>query len=610
MSQDDKVVRIGCASAMWGDTSTAGPQLVHKGNLDYLVYEYLAEVTMSIMAGARMRNPQQGYATDFVSREMRTLAPDIASRGIRVITNAGGINPDACAADLRKLLAELDLDLKVAVVHGDNVAGLRKSLAEAGATDIDSGAALPKMCVTMNAYLGAVPIQAAFAAGADIVITGRVVDSALTLGPLLYEFDWALDDYDRLAQGSLAGHIVECGAQCTGGLFTDWEQVDGFEDMGFPIAECHADGSFEISKAPDTGGLITRGTVSEQLVYEIGDPAAYLLPDVTCDFTEVTITETGPDRVRVAGAKGLPPTSTYKVSATYQDGFRCIASCLIAGMNAHGKAQKITEGILGKVQRLLAEAGMDPFRDVSVELLGSEATYGPRARHRDTREIVIKMGASHTDKKALVLFSREIAHAGVGMAPGLTGLVGGRPTVYPMIRHFGCLLPKDQVQVEVELFEGDDPVRQPVEIPLAAADTPRPAPRADLELAEQLPATLPLVCLAWGRSGDKGNHANIGIIARKTEYLPYIRSALRAETVADWMAHVLDPEAGRVEAFDLPGIGALNFLLHNALGGGGVASLRIDPQGKAFAQQLLEIPIPVPASLADELGTSSKRSAP
>ncbi len=451
MASTGKTVRIGCASAMWGDTEVAGPQLVQGGDLDYLLFETLAEVTMSIMAGARLRKPDEGYATDFVTRDLPAVAAEVARQGIRVITNAGGVNPESCAQKTRELLAAQGLDLKVAVVLGDNVAGLRKKLAELDVREMDGDAPLPPTCFTMNAYLGALPIARALAAGADIVITGRGVDSALALGPLIHEHGWSMDDYDRLAQGSLAGHIIECGAQCTGGLFTDWEDVADYDNMGFPIVACEADGSFVVSKPPGTGGMVTRATVCEQLVYEIGDPRAYLLPDVACDFSGVQVEDLGDDRVRVHGARGRAPSPHYKVSATYQDGFRIVGSCLIAGREAAGKARKVGEAIFARVARLFEQKGIAPFRETSLELLGAESTYGPHARRGDTREVVMKLGAVHDDKQALVLFSREIAHAGVGMAPGLTGLVGGRPTVYPRVRHFGFLMPKELVQVTIEL---------------------------------------------------------------------------------------------------------------------------------------------------------------
>nr|WP_085640500.1 MULTISPECIES: acyclic terpene utilization AtuA family protein [unclassified Pseudomonas] len=590
-------IRIGCASAFWGDTSTAAEQLVKGGRLDYLVFDYLAEITMSIMAGARLKDPQAGFAGDFIDI-LTPLLPQLAQQRIRVISNAGGVNPTACAAALQAACDRAGVDLKIAVLLGDDLQPQFKGLGTQGITEMFSGAPLPPLCVSTNAYLGAPGIVEALRLGADIVITGRVVDSAVVSAALVHGFGWSWHDYDRLAQAALAGHIIECGAQCTGGNFTDWREVPDYEHIGFPIVEVGADGQFTVSKPEGSGGLVTPLTVGEQMLYEIGDPQAYLLPDVICDFTQVKLQQQGKNAVRVHGAKGLPPSGKYKVSATYPDGFRCTASCLIAGLDAVDKARRVSQAIIGKTAQMLEQRGWGPYSEVNVELLGSEATYGPHGRRRDSREVVIKLAVRHPNKQALVLFSREIAQAATGMAPGLTGIVGGRPTVYPLIRLFSFLIDKDACTLQVDIAGERHPCALPPPDTFSSGDLPvpheppKPQGRAD--------ASVPLVKLAVARSGDKGDHSNIGVMPRRPEYLPWIAEALTPAVVVDWMGHVLDPIHGRVERWYLPGTHSLNFLLENALGGGGVASLRIDPQGKAFAQQLLEIQIPVPRSIAEQ----------
>lgn len=592
--EDQRIVKIGCASGFWGDTNTAAFQLVHLSDIDYLVFDYLSEITMSIMAKAMMTDPNHGYALDFVSRVMTPLLKKISDKKIKVISNAGGVNPLACRDALQKVIEAQGLDLKIAVVLGDDLLSQQAELQKQNIKEMFSGEDFPAHLASCNAYLGAIPIRDALDQGADIVITGRVVDSAVVLAPLLHEYQWAIDDYDKLAQGSLAGHIIECGAQCTGGNFTDWRLVKGFDNMGFPIVEVKADASFIVTKPQATGGLVSTATIAEQIVYEIGDPQTYLLPDVTADFSQVKLEQIAEDRVLVTGAKGRAPTQQYKVSATYPDGYRVLVSFLIAGREAPEKGQVIADAILTKCERVLALRSVPPFSEKSVEILGIESTYGANAIHTQSREVVVKIAVKHPLKEACMFFSSEIAQASTGMAPALAGIVGGRPKASPVVKLFSFLVDKSKLNVEIDI----NGQRQKVVIPQGSADQ-----SFDLDTTGEVAQftgqeiEVPLIEIAHARSGDKGNHSNIGVIARKAEYLPWIRANLTEQNVENYMQHVLNPETSQVHRYEIAGFNALNFLLENALGGGGIASLRIDPQGKALAQQLLDMPVKVPKGL-------------
>ncbi len=592
--EDQRIVKIGCASGFWGDTNTAAFQLVHLSDINYLVFDYLSEITMSIMAKAMMTNPEHGYALDFVSRVMTPLLKKISDKKIKVISNAGGVNPLACRDALQKVLEAQGLDLKIAVVLGDDLMPQQAELNTQNIKEMFSGEDLPSQLASCNAYLGAVPIRDALDQGADIVITGRVVDSAVVLAPLLHEYQWSLEDYDKLSQGSLAGHIIECGAQCTGGNFTDWRLVQGFDNMGFPIVEVKADASFIVTKPKGTGGLVSVATVAEQVVYEIGNPQAYLLPDVTADFSQVKLEQVGEDRVLVIGAKGRAPTQQYKVSATYPDGYRVLVSFLIAGREAPEKAQVIADAILTKCERVLALRSVPPFLEKSVEILGIESTYGANAQQINSREVVVKIAVKHMFKEACMFFASEIAQASTGMASALAGIVGGRPKASPVIKLFSFLVDKSKLSVAIDI----NGQRQNIQIPSGCSDQSFDVVAVG-EVAQFTGQEIevPLVEIAHARSGDKGNHSNIGVIARQPEYLPWIRANLTEEKVKEYMQHVLDPEKSKVIRYEITGFNALNFMLENALGGGGIASLRIDPQGKAFAQQLLDMPVKIPASL-------------
>ena len=599
----EKKVRIGCASAFWGDTSMAAQQLVKQGKIDYLVFDYLAEVTMSIMAGARMKNPDAGFAPDFVMTLERLLKP-IAEQGIKVVSNAGGVNVRGCVAALQAAIDKAGIDLKVAAVEGDNLLKRQKEFADAGVVEMFSGEEFPEQCLSVNSYLGASAVRDALNAGADIVITGRVVDSAVVLGPLMHEFDWSETDYDQLAQGSLAGHVIECGAQCTGGNFTDWQLVEaGYANMGFPIVECVADGSFIVSKPKGTGGLISVGTVGEQVLYEIGDPSQYLLPDVTCDFTQLQLEQLDDDHVLVSGAKGRAPSDHYKVSATYMDGYRCNASFMIGGRQAVEKGQRVAESIIERVSFIFNAMGLEDFTATDIEVLGSETTYGEHSQSLNNREVVVKIAAHHQDKKALGIFAREIAQAATAMAPGLTGLVGGRPKPSPMIRLFSFLWPKDQIEVSYTLNDQSSSVVIAQGECLADSVKNSTALLNDNDVVgldtSLCDATTALINLAMARSGDKGDHCNIGILARDPAYLPYIQQAVQPEKIRNYLSHIMG-ENSDVKLYALPGLDAFNLMLEQALGGGGIASLRIDPQGKAMAQQLLDMPIALPLDMAKQ----------
>jgi hypothetical protein len=597
-----KTIRIGGASGYWGDSAMAPRQLVEKGDVQYLVLDYLAEVTMAILAKLRQRAPDAGYATDFVTLVMQPLIKQIAEKRIKVIANAGGINVAGCRRALEAVAAQAGVSLKIATVAGDDLMPHLPALRKLGVREMSSGATLPDRLLSANAYLGAFPIAQALDEGADVVVTGRCVDSALVLGPLIHEFGWRREDYDRLAAGSLAGHLVECGAQATGGNFTDWrDSVDGWDDMGYPIAEVSADGSFAIVKPPGTGGVVSPLSVGEQMLYEIGDPAAYMLPDVVCDFTQVRIVQDGPDRVCVSGARGLAPTNTYKVSATYAGGYGAVAMKVVAGFDAAEKARADADALLRRTRRMLAQSGLPDFSQTALQIVGAEALYGHDGPGRApaAREVMARLAVRHDRKEGAELFAREYVGTGLSMTTGKCGVIPGRPTVSPIVRLFSFLIEKAQVEIRVEVdgkvFTSRESESSAVAVQPSRPVAPDQAPPAGRTI------DVPLVRLAVARSGDKGNDANIGVMARRAEFLPFIRAALTPEAVKRYFAHVAH---GAVQRYELPGLNALNFVLKDSLGGGGTSSTNLDVQGKTYAQLLLGIHVAVPERWANELGAA------
>ena len=596
------MIRIGGATGYWGEADLALPQFLAEGDLDFIVFDYLAEITMSIMARAKAADPEKGYATDFVSAIVAPHLQAIAKSGVKLISNAGGVNPEACGRAIRQLIEDAGLSLKVAVITGDDLMPKLDEVLATEPAEMFTGEPTPPRdaIASANAYLGAFPVAEALDQGADIVVTGRCVDSAVTLGACIHRFGWQRNDLDLLAAGSLAGHLIECGPQATGGNYTDWQEVaDTLHEVGYPIAEIAADGGVVMTKPKGTGGCVTVGTVGEQLLYEIGDPAAYYLPDVICDFTQVALEQVDQDRVSVAGARGRGVPAQYKTSMTWADGWRAGMIGFYVGARAAEKARIFANEAIQRARRKLSKMGAPDYVDVCVEVVGDESHWGEAARYVRSREVAIKVACRHADRRATDLLMRELAGVGLGAPAGFCAFAGTRPKSSPVIRLFSILADRDLVDIRIHTADQSQTFSDSV----AATETPADAGAESIDIealvdesAEQI--EVPLERLAWARSGDKGDKANIGVMARKREYFPWIAAALTKSYVASRFAHFMaSPEMDR---YALPGLPALNFVLHHALGGGGVASLRNDPQAKGFAQILLDTPVRIPAQLLED----------
>lgn len=600
MTDAEKTVRIGGGTAFFEDSWYGHPALLRSG-VDYIVYDFLAEVTMSILASDRSP-AATGYSPAFL-RDIRRFLPEMLDNGVKLVTNWGGLDPEGAAAALRSLAGELGRSCRVGVVTGDDLRGRIDDLADV--REMFSGAALPDVPIgSVNAYLGAFPIAAAFAAGADIVVTGRVVDSALALGPLIHEFGWRADDHDRLAAGTLIGHLLECSTQVTGGTFTDWEDVPDPDDIGNPIAECRADGSFILTKPEGTGGLVSVGTVAEQMIYEVSDPQTYFAPDAVCDFASVTMVETASNRVLVTGVRGYPPTGEYKVCATYAEGWRGQVYQPVVGHRAGAKAARQAQALFDRTNRMLRDRNLAPLAATHVQVIGADESFGPR--REEAREVVAMITVDHAAPEGIEVFLKEQISAISSMAPGTTMSLGGLNGrgLTPLMRVFNFLLPKSQVLARVTL-DGRD-------LGFDAADASgflpaMPEPPAEVVAPDDIDGalTVPLRLLAWGRSGDKGDLFNVGVFARQPHYLPYIASALTVEAVRARYAHLTaDPER-RVDRYLLPGTNGLNFVVHQALGGGGSMCARIDPLAKTMAQILLDMDVPVSAAIHEQVAAAT-----
>ncbi len=602
------IIRIGNAQAFWGDRPSAARELLSREpGLDFLTMDYLAEVSMSILAVQRDRDPRLGYPRDFVA-VVRELADYWAAGGrCRLIVNAGGINPQACAEACRRAIEGRGCRaLTIGIVSGDDVLPmLRQHSDEEPAAEeygnLDSRqplAAVRDRLVTANAYLGCEGIVRALDAGAEIVITGRVADPSLVVAACAHAFSWKADDWQRLAGATVAGHLLECGTHVSGGICTDWLQVPDPVHIGFPLAEVDHDGGCVITKPAGSGGMVTVETVKEQLVYEIGDPACYLSPDVGVSFLELTVEQIGPNRVRVHGARGFPRPPTLKVSATLRDGFRAAGMLSIVGPDAGLKGRRCGSIVLER----LREAGCC-FRDAIVECLGDSASVpvSPAVEGGGGREVVLRIAVEAVEQADVEAFSREMVSLVTAGPQGTTGYAEGRPRVHPIYRYWPCLIGRERVTEVVRTLSTADTLAARTE----PATWPPVCPTARaLRQSERFAAVAPrpsgtLADIAYGRSGDKGTAANIGIVVRDPAHFSWLVGWLTEERVSAFFAP-LAPSG--VERFLLDNLGGMNFLLRGVLRRG----IRNDSQGKALAQALLAIRLPEDAPRA----AGRRRNAP
>jgi hypothetical protein len=443
---------VASGQGFWGDSLDAPRQQVEGGPVDYLMLDYLAEVTMSILQKQKERDPSMGYARDFVGA-MESVMPAVSERGVRVIANAGGVNPPACAAAIKQLAERMGVSIKIGVVTGDDLLPRLDALIDGGhpLLNMDTGAALSSVrdrVLSANAYIGSEPIVEALARGAQVVVTGRSTDTALTMAPLRHEFGWGAQDWDKLAAGIIAGHIIECGAQCSGGnCLYDWRNIPDLANVGYPIVEATADGTFTVTKHPGTGGRISTHTVSEQLVYEMGDPHAYITPDVIADFTSIRIADDGENRVRVHGITGKPATDKLKVSIAYRDGYKAVGTLVYSWPEALDKAQAADRILRERLDRL----GLR-FDQILTEFVGASSLHGPLvAEHGDLPEVQLRVGVRSHDRKAVERFTREIAPLVLNGPPSVTGFAGGRPKVEEIVAYWPALVDKTVVQTAVEI---------------------------------------------------------------------------------------------------------------------------------------------------------------
>lgn len=598
-------LRIANAGGFWGDDLSAFRRQLEGGELDYITMDFLAEITMSILRKQQLRNPELGYVTDFID-QIEENAELIKERNVKVITNAGGINPGKCGAIITEILKRKNINLNVAVVDGDNIAD---DLSEyypqkESFENLETKEKFEKIqsrVQSANVYLGIPPIVKALELGADIIVCGRVTDTSITIAPMVYEFGWALNDWDKIASGLIAGHIIECGAQSAGGNFTDWQLITKWDNFGYPIVEVFPDSSFVVTKHENTGGIVTIDTVREQLVYEMGDPSFYISPDVIANFLTIHLAADGENRVKVWGIKGQPSTNTFKVSMAYEDGFSASGTIIISGDDALQKAKIFADAFWTRINL--------EFEKTNTEFIGYNACQKSMVEEIEPNEVLLKLSVYDNNKNKLIEFSKGIAPLILSGPPGVA-VTGGRPRIQNVMSYWPSLISKKLISAGVALLNqnGEIEKTETVESLTGYEQNPVKVETADGESKpvesnpsndEMITVKLRKICLA--RSGDKGDVSNIGVLARSEGIYHYIREILTTKYIKGLFK---DFCRGKVIRYEMDNLLALNFLLEESLDGGGTKSLMIDAQGKTFASALLNQELSVPQKLLEDLKIS------
>lgn len=589
-------IKIGNAGGFWGDDKTAISRQLVGGDLDYITIDYLAEITMSILRKQQLKNPELGYVTDFV-QQIDQYAQQIADKNVKIIANAGGINPRECAKQVLEKLANQNIKIKVAIVEGDNIIDNINNLQdETPLKNMETGElfeSIKNKVQSANVYLGVLPVVKALESGAQIVIAGRVTDTSITLAPMMYEFGWKTNEWDKLASGIVAGHIVECGAQASGGNFTDWQKVKEWDNIGYPVVEVHKNGNFTVTKHKNSGGLISTDTIKEQILYEMGNPKSYISPDVIADFSSIKLEAEGENRVKVKGIKGKPATHFYKVSIAYNDGYKSSGSIIVSAPNAFEKA-KIFKDIFWK------RVGLN-YEKTNTEFVGYNASHKFLSKENTPNEILVKFDVYDFNRDKIAIFAQNIAPLILSGPPGVA-VTGGRPRIQSVMTYWPALLPKKLITPSVLLFDFNGNIEKQFNVESTTGfeeeqpqpmqkTTDRNTPFSEWSTKHKT-VRFEQICLA--RSGDKGDTVNIGVIARSDALYEFLHYYLTAKKMREMFISLCK---GEVTRYELNNLKALNFLLTKSLDGGGTKSLMLDAQGKTFAQALLNQEVDIPENL-------------